>query len=94
MVFCRTSGFEWSEVYNWNVDEFKEVYHALQRNDARANLRQFATVSQAFGGDKKSVKEFVDQESQWLPAHERNGGAGNEDDFISVLRKGVKLKEG
>lgn len=92
MVFCRTNGFEWEEVYNWNVDEFKEVYHALQRNDARACLRQFSTIGQAFGGDKNSVKEFVDNVSQWLPPEERNAGAKSSDDFISLAKKGFNLK--
>lgn len=92
MVLCRTSGFDWDEIYNWNADEFTEMYHALQRNDARKHLRDFSTISQAFGGDKKSVKKFVDDASVWLPAYERNGGAKGTEDFVDLIRKGVKLK--
>ena len=93
MVFCRTSGFKWEEVYNWNVDEFTDVYHALQRNDARAYLRDFSALSQAFGGDKKSVKKFVENASMWLPSNERNGGHKKVDDFVDLIRKGVNLKK-
>jgi len=93
MLQCRLSGFDWDEVYNWNVDEFTEVYHALQRNDARQQLRDFSTFSQAFGGDKKSVKKFIDGASVWLPVWERNGGAKGTDDFVSLIRKGVKIKD-
>jgi len=89
MVFCREKGYEWSEVYDWNVDEFKEVYHAIQRNDARADLRHFSIVSQAFGGDKKSVKEFISNVSAWLPSQERGQGS---DDFMKLAQKGIKLK--
>jgi hypothetical protein len=94
MVYCKTSGFDWSEVYEWNVDEFKEIYHALQRNDTRSTLRNFSTFGQAFGGDKKSVKKFIDDLSVWLPKEERNGGAKGTQDFVEMIRKGVKLKEG
>lgn len=93
MLQCRLSGFDWDEVYNWNVDEFTEVYHALQRNVARQQIRDFSTLSQAFGGDKKSVKKFIDNASMWLPVWERNGGAKGKDDFVSLIRKGVKLKD-
>ena len=93
MISCRTAGFEWEEVYNWNVDEFTDVYHAMQRNDARAYLRDFSALSQAYGGDKKSITKFVENASIWLPAHERNGGAKGRDDFVSLIKKGVNLKK-
>ena len=92
MVECRTSGIGWDEIYNWNVDEFTEVYHALQRNDARLQLRNYSTIAHAFGGGKKEVKKFIDNLSVWLPAHERNGGAKGKDDFVQLIRDGVKLK--
>jgi len=88
MIFCRTSGFDWEEIYNWDVDEFTDVYHAVQRNRARDTLSLFSTVGQAFGGDKKSVKEYVKSVSVWLPAHERGGGAKSADDFITLMREG------
>lgn len=93
MVFCLTSGFKWSEVYEWNVDEFTEIYHALQRNDARSYLRNFSAVSQAFGGDQKSVQKFVEEASVWLPASERGGGAKGTEDFVDLVKKGIKLKQ-
>lgn len=94
MVFCREKGFEWTEIYYWNVDEFKEVYHALQRNDARSCLRQFTIIGQAFGGDKKSVKEFTDDIARWLPREERNSGTKGSEDYIAAMTKGkVSLKK-
>lgn len=90
MLECRASGWEWDEVYHFNADEFKEVYHGLQRNNARANLRMFGTLGQAFGGSKESIKEFLAQESQWLPVCERPGGAGDALDFIEALKRGRK----
>ena len=93
MVYCRTSGIPWDEIYNWTVDEFADTYHALQRNEARRCLRDFATLGQAFGGDKKSVKAFIDQTSVWLPACERGGGVKGTDDFVALIKKGVNLKK-
>ena len=94
MIECKTSGFDWDEIYNWNVDEFIDVYHALQRNSTRDFLRGFSASQQAFGGDKKSVKAFVDQVSAWLPAEERNGGKKTADDFVSWMKRsnGAKIK--
>jgi uncharacterized protein with von Willebrand factor type A (vWA) domain len=94
MIECRTAGFGWDEIYNWNVDEFIDVYHALQRNDTRVLLRNFSATQQAFGGDKKSVTAFIDQVSAWLPAEERNGGKKTADDFVEWMRKsgGAKIK--
>ena len=87
MIECRTSGFDWEEVYNWNVDEFIDVYHSLQRNGTRDLLRGFSATQQAFGGDKKSVKAFIEQVSAWLPDEERNGGKKSADDFVSYMVK-------
>jgi len=93
MLECVAYGMDWEAVYNWNVDEFSEVYHAVQRNNARSYLRNFSSLGQAFGGDKKSVKQFVDTASAWLPAQERNGGVKTANDFVEVVRKGLKLKK-
>lgn len=96
MVFCRTRNFDWEEIYDWNVDEFIDVYHALQRNDTRAFLQDFSASQQAFGGDPKSVKKFIKQVSAWLPSEERNGGKKSVDDFVSWMTKskGAKIKKG
>jgi hypothetical protein len=93
MVFCHTSGFDWDTVYSWNVDQFIDIYHALQRNDSRAFLKQFSCLQMAFGGDKKGVKEFISAHSEWLPNEERQGGVKRTDDFISLVNKGLKLKK-
>ena len=92
MVFCSTKGIPWDSVYNWNVDEFADVYHAIQRNEVRDHLVRFGALQQAFGGTKKTVKKFVDSLSVWLPAMERGGGVKQVDDFVSAAKKGFKLK--
>ena len=90
MVFCHTSGIAWDDVYNWNVDEFIDVYHALQRNHTRQFLQSFGGMQQAFGGDRKSIKAFIKSISAWLPPEERGGRKGL-NDFVDVVRKGLKL---
>jgi len=93
MLECQFAGFEWETIYNWNVDEFEEVYHGLKRKEARDTLNQFSCLQQAFGGDKKTIKSFIASVSAWLPTEERQGGAKNADDFIAVIKKGIKLKK-
>ena len=92
MVFCRSAGIPWKEVYNWNVDEFADVYHALQRNETRHFLRNFSGMQQAFGGDKKSIKTFLDSVMSWLPAEERGAKKGV-NDFVDLVRQGLKIKK-
>lgn len=92
MVLCHTSGVAWESVYNWNVDEFIDVYHAIQRNHTRDFLQSFGGMQQAFGGDKKSIKAFIKSVSIWLPPEERGDKKGV-DDFLNLVRKGLKLKK-
>ena len=87
MVSCHTSGIAWDTIYNWNVDEFIDIYHSLQRNEARTYLKQFSCLQMAFGGDKKSLKEFINNASVWLPKEERQGGRKYTDDFLGMLGK-------
>jgi hypothetical protein len=93
MVFCRTSGFDWKEIYQWNVDEFSEIYHALQRNEARSYLSHFVSMGQAFGGDKKSIKAFLADSSKWLPDYEKVGGRKKGLDDLVQSIKGNTPKE-
>lgn len=93
MVECTKAGFAWEVVYNWNVREFGEIYRSLKRNAAREQLDTFICLQQAFAGDKKSVKKYIDNVSVWLPSLERNGGSKNVDDFVSIVTKGLKLKK-
>lgn len=65
----------------------------MQRNRARDTLLMFRTLGQSFGGDKKSVKSFVEDVSQWLPAEERNGGKKSPSEFLAAVQKGFKLKK-
>jgi len=93
MVFCRTQGFDWNDIYEWTVDEFIDMYHSLMRIDSRDFLKQFSCLQMAFGGDKKGVKEFVKNHSIWLPAQERQGGVKKVDDFMALLDRGLKIKK-
>ena len=94
MLECVSAGFEWNVVYNWNVEEFGDVYRAVKRTEARDTLHQFGCLQLAFGGDKKTIKNFVTSVSAWLPSEEREGGAKGADDFVALVRKGLKLKKG
>lgn len=90
-MFCVAQGFDSDEVYDWTVQEFSQVYKSLQRNRARDILLDFSKIQQAFGGDKKSIKAFVRSVSVWLPPQEREDGAKGTQDFVELVRKGLKI---
>ena len=93
MIECHIKGFGWEDVYYWTVDEFIDAYHSVKRIDARVFLKDFSCLQMAFGGDKKQVKEFINTHSIWLPAQERAGGVKKVDDFLELMKGGLKLRK-
>lgn len=92
MVYCCTKGFDWHTVYDWSVDEFTDVYHSLQRTEARSFLHNFSALLTAQNGDTKAIKAFIKNNSLWLPQQEKQGTGNKVDDFIAAMKTGKSAK--
>lgn len=74
-------------IWNLSVPEFRDLYHALLRNDARHKVELAVLMQNAYHADAKGMKKFMDSLSVWLPKTERGIGRKSAEDFQRDLKR-------
>lgn len=86
-VFCVSQGFSVEHVSELSVPEFRELYHALMRIDARRKVELAVLMQNAYHAEAKGMKKFLDSLSVWLPKAERGMGKKSAEEFQRALKR-------
>lgn len=86
-MFCVTSGFSAEYVWGLSVEEFKDLYHSLLRNDARRKTELAILMQNSYHADAKNMKKFLDSLGVWLPGAEKNSGRKSAEEFQKAISR-------